>query len=177
VLYEYINISVWCLTLNCQWPLLRAVHSVTNSLHCVHNMNTKRDMSCQAVCFVVIVFKCILIISNPTGEINKEFGRFWEVWITICWNNLMSAAARLLGLWVPRRGHGCLSSCECCVLSGRGLCDKLVPRPEESYRVWCVQSVIVKPWKMRRPRPPRGCRAIEKNLMSIHSTSLKFILH
>jgi hypothetical protein len=28
-------------------------------------------------------------------------------------------------------------SCECCVLS-RGLCDELVPRPEESYRVWCV---------------------------------------
>jgi hypothetical protein len=22
-------------------------------------------------------------------------------------------------------------SCECCVLSGRGLCDELVPRPEE----------------------------------------------
>jgi hypothetical protein len=29
-------------------------------------------------------------------------------------------------------------SCKCCVLSGRGLCDGLVPRPEESYRVWCV---------------------------------------
>jgi hypothetical protein len=29
-------------------------------------------------------------------------------------------------------------SCECCVLSGRGLCDGLVPRPEESYRMWCV---------------------------------------
>jgi hypothetical protein len=29
-------------------------------------------------------------------------------------------------------------SCECCVLSGRGLCDELVPRPEESYRLWCV---------------------------------------
>jgi hypothetical protein len=23
--------------------------------------------------------------------------------------------------------------CEFCVLSGRGLCDELVPRPEESY--------------------------------------------
>jgi hypothetical protein len=29
-------------------------------------------------------------------------------------------------------------SCECSVLSGRGLCDGLVPCPEESYRVWCV---------------------------------------
>jgi hypothetical protein len=30
-------------------------------------------------------------------------------------------------------------SCECCVLSGRGLCDGLVPRPEESYRVLCLK--------------------------------------
>jgi len=28
--------------------------------------------------------------------------------------------------------------CECCVLSGRGLCDKLITRPEESYQLWCV---------------------------------------
>jgi hypothetical protein len=28
--------------------------------------------------------------------------------------------------------------CECCVLSGSCLCDELITRPEESYRVWCV---------------------------------------
>jgi hypothetical protein len=28
--------------------------------------------------------------------------------------------------------------CECCVLSGTGLCDELITRPEESYRMWCV---------------------------------------
>ena len=28
--------------------------------------------------------------------------------------------------------------CECCVLSGRGLCDELIIRPEEFYRLWCV---------------------------------------
>ena len=28
--------------------------------------------------------------------------------------------------------------CECRVLSGRGLCDELITRPEESYRLWCV---------------------------------------
>jgi hypothetical protein len=50
-----------------------------------------------------------------------------------------STAARLLGLWVriPPRAWKSVS-CECCVLSSRGLCDGLVPRPEESYRVWCV---------------------------------------
>jgi len=34
--------------------------------------------------------------------------------------------------------------CECCMLSGRGLCDWLITRPEESYRLWCV-FVIYKP--------------------------------
>ena len=28
--------------------------------------------------------------------------------------------------------------CDCCVLSGRGLCDELITRSEESYRMWCV---------------------------------------
>jgi hypothetical protein len=28
--------------------------------------------------------------------------------------------------------------CDCCVLSGRGLCDELITRPEESYRQWCI---------------------------------------
>jgi hypothetical protein len=58
-------------------------------------------------------------------------------------------------------------SCECCVLSGRGLCDGLIPRPGESYRVWRVWKVWS--WsleKMRRPRPPRGCRAIEKKIVN-----------
>jgi hypothetical protein len=27
------------------------------------------------------------------------------------------------------------------VMSGRGLCDELIPRPEESYRLWCVPTV------------------------------------
>jgi hypothetical protein len=28
--------------------------------------------------------------------------------------------------------------CLLCVLSCRGLCDQLITRPEESYRLWCV---------------------------------------
>jgi len=35
---------------------------------------------------------------------------------------------------------------ECCVLSGRGLCDGLITRPEEPYEVWCVW---VCPWGLR----------------------------
>jgi hypothetical protein len=29
-------------------------------------------------------------------------------------------------------------SCTVFMLSGRGLCDGPIPRPEESYRLWCV---------------------------------------
>ena len=28
--------------------------------------------------------------------------------------------------------------CECYVLSGRSLCDGLITRPEDSFRLWCV---------------------------------------
>jgi hypothetical protein len=53
-----------------------------------------------------------------------------------------SAAAHLLGLWVRIPPRAWMSvCCECCVLSGRGLWDELVPRPEESYRLWCVSNV------------------------------------
>jgi len=36
-----------------------------------------------------------------------------------------------------RRGHGCLSLCEGCVLSGKMSVHGQITRPEESYRV-CV---------------------------------------
>ena len=50
-----------------------------------------------------------------------------------------SAAARLLKSWVRNPpGAWMFVCCECCVLSGRGLCDELITRPEESYLLWCV---------------------------------------
>jgi hypothetical protein len=53
--------------------------------------------------------------------------------------NAWFAAARLLGLRVRIPPRAWMSvSCECCVLSGRGLCDGPITRPEESYRVWRV---------------------------------------
>ena len=49
------------------------------------------------------------------------------------------AVARLLGLRVRiAPGTWTSVSCVCCVLSGRGLCDELITRPEESYSLWCV---------------------------------------
>ena len=50
-----------------------------------------------------------------------------------------STAARLLRSWVRIPPGAWMSvCCECCVLSGRGLCDELITRPEESYQLWYV---------------------------------------
>ena len=39
--------------------------------------------------------------------------------------------------------------CEWCVLSGRGLCDGLITRPEESYRLCCVVVCDLETSRMR----------------------------
>jgi hypothetical protein len=71
-----------------------------------------------------------------------------------------SAAARLLRLRVRIQARIWLSvSCECCVLSGKGLCDELIPRPEESYRLWCVVVCVLETSRMRRPWTALGCCA------------------
>jgi len=59
--------------------------------------------------------------------------------------------------------------CECCVLSGRGLGDELITRPEESYRVWCVVECDLETQRMRRPRPALGRRGAtaKKNTLII----------
>ena len=40
-------------------------------------------------------------------------------------------------VWIPP-GAWIFVCCECRVLSGRGLCDELITRPEDSYRLCCV---------------------------------------
>ena len=52
--------------------------------------------------------------------------------------------------------------CECCVLSGRGLCDDLITRTEESYRLWCVAVCDLETSWMRRPWPT-GALSLKKN--------------
>ena len=76
-----------------------------------------------------------------------------------------SAAARLLGLCVQIPPGSWMSvCCECCVMSGRGFCDELITRPEESYRRWCVILCDLETSRMRRPWPTGGCRAKNKQI-------------
>ena len=54
------------------------------------------------------------------------------------------------------------SVCWKCCVSGRGLCDELITRPEESYRLWCIMVCDLETSWMRRPWPTVGCRAKNK---------------
>ena len=82
-------------------------------------------------------------------------------WLTI--NNprglrQVSTADRLLGLRV-RIPPGVWMSvcCKCCVLSGRNLWDRSIPRPEQFYWLWCVIVSDLENSSMRRPCPALGC--------------------
>ena len=94
----------------------------------------------------------------------------WKLWkYKSCWAGLffeltsLSVGLRSLACWVcgfeSHRGHGYLSVVSFCVMSGRGLCDELVTRPEESYRLWCVVVCGLETLRMRRSLPTTGCRA------------------
>jgi hypothetical protein len=64
--------------------------------------------------------------------------------------------------------------CECCVLSGRALCNELITRPEESYRLWCVVVCDLETSWMRRSRSTVGCRAKNKHLNVMTLSSSEF---
>ena len=68
--------------------------------------------------------------------------------------------ARLQRLWfrIPP-GARIFVGCKCCILSGRGLCNELFTRPEESYRLWCDVVCDLKTSRMRRPWLGLGRRA------------------
>jgi len=53
-------------------------------------------------------------------------------------------------------------------VSGRGLCDELITRPEESYRLWCVVVCDLETSWMRRSWPSGGsCAKIKQTIPSV----------
>jgi len=61
-------------------------------------------------------------------------------------------------------------------LSGRGLCDELITRPEESYRLWCVVVCDLETSKMRRPWPSLGRSAAGKNNKVVPKCGSRYVL-
>ena len=55
-----------------------------------------------------------------------------KYWIALrIWSGRFELTFSVAGAWMS-------VSCQCRVLSRRGLCVELITRPEESYRLWCV---------------------------------------
>ena len=64
-----------------------------------------------------------------------------------------SSAARLLRLWIRiPPGAWMFVCCECYVLSGRGLCDGLITRPEGFCRLWRFEKTVRKQVKINRSK-------------------------
>ena len=85
------------------------------------------------------------------------YNYYYYYYYVNCWSQCprglrrRSSAASLLRLWVPIRPVAWMFvCCECCVLSGRGLCDELLTRPGESYRLWRVLVCDQETSKTRR---------------------------
>ena len=55
-------------------------------------------------------------------------------------------------------------SCECCVFSGRNLCNRLITRPEESYRLWYIVECNLETLRKRKPWSTGGCCAKKENI-------------
>jgi len=69
---------------------------------------------------------------------------------------------RLIPDIVGSNAAGGMYVCLLWVLSGRGLCDELITRPEESYRLWFVVVCDLEASRIRRPWPVLGRSATEK---------------
>jgi hypothetical protein len=120
------------------------------------------------VCVCVCVCVCVSVFSsyhlNQLTDITKLFVAIMILRRSQWPRGLrcMSAAARLLISWFRIQPWTWMFvCCDCCVLSGRGLCDGLITRPEESYRLWCVVVCDLEK-QMRRPRPTRGLSRQER---------------
>ena len=79
-----------------------------------------------------VACKYLIIQDKSLHMVTAKMGRSqWP-----CGLRRRSTAALLLRSWVRISPETRMSvSCDCCVLSGRGLCDGLITRPEECYRL------------------------------------------
>ena len=112
--------------------------------------------------------------NNVTFKQKQKF----KIWIQLCrsqWPRGLrrrSVAACLLRFWVQIPPGAWMFVC--CVLSGRGLRNKLITHPEESYQLWFVIVCDLETSRMRRPWPMLGRSATEKK-MNTTVTAYKYI--
>jgi hypothetical protein len=89
--------------------------------------------------FSILIFWYLLHVSNPRVHIQEDFLYIGLVWYVLPVPVAARSKAKVYGrspaaivVSIPTGG---MNVCLLCVLSGRGLCDELITRPEESYRL------------------------------------------
>ena len=113
-------------------------------------------------------------LKKPTTSIFRG-----EKWIYNChhedWRR--SAAVYLLRLWIRiLQGTWKFVYRDSCVLSGRGLCDELITRPEESYRMCvCVCVCDLETSGTRRSRPDL-CGCTTKSVISAGNNRTRYLV-
>jgi hypothetical protein len=111
--------------------------SLNTQIHCMGKMKSFLNVTADGVSTCSYHRACILMVMIIKMFCTSQM----QLFILLVPRGLRrrSAAARLLRLWLRIPPGAWMSACcECCVLLGRGLCNELIPRPEESYRLWCI---------------------------------------
>jgi hypothetical protein len=92
-----------------------------------------------------IGFRTRLRIRDTFLLIIKLYSSFCNLYLPIpVATRYKACVCSFLGFWVRiSPGVGLSVSRECCVLSGRDLCDCPSTRPEESYRAWLVTLIVI----------------------------------
>ena len=95
----------------------------------------------------------IVSVSHPTyGTVGALFETGRSEWPHGLRRSYAAACVLRLRVLIPP-GAWIFACCECCVLSGRCLCDGLITRLAESYLLCASLCVIYKPQKRGGPGP------------------------
>jgi hypothetical protein len=128
----------WVETFNTIYCIPTLVHPVEEHKQVTHPISMYKHLSCA-------VFKIKLTTGSGNAGRCEKFHDRNRIRLRqkagVCASALRRrfTAARLLRSWVRIPTGAWMFVCfECNLLSGTGLCDELITRPKESYRLWCV---------------------------------------
>jgi hypothetical protein len=156
-----------CCTL-CIYCIISA--HIFSKLHNFHFLSYRLTMALFWIAEIFVAIDGSRVLSFELDNLIVIYLIIYSTYCYLCryqWSRDLrcrSAVVRLLGLRVriPRRAWMSVC-CECCVFSGRDLCDSLVASPQQSYRLWCVVVCELETSRMRRPWPTgRVCRPPQK---------------
>jgi hypothetical protein len=111
------------------WHLVELLQLGVRLFYCDTIGNRTRDLlACSAVPPTVPP-RALLFSNWHINNLSIPVAARSKAWVCGC---------SLAGIVGSNPAEGMNVCCECCVLSGRGLCVELITRPAESYQVWCV---------------------------------------